>query len=660
MLKPAASVALLVGALVVLPSFGVAGGSTADWPSYLRDSSHSSYNAAAVSIGPAQMATLGPVWRWNDPASAMLFASPTVSQGVIYQGDDAGTLFAIRESDRAILWSRFIGHVQKTTCWSQGIVSTPTVAADPTTGKPTVYDSGPDGNLYALDAATGAVLWTSRVDTPSASVNDYFAWSSPLVANGKIYIGVASQCDQPLVHGGLAVFAQKTGARLASRPTMLDNSLGGDVWSTPAVLPNGSVVATTGNGTDGLPQTNWADSVIRYDGTSLAILDAWQIPAVQRNDDSDFGGSPTLFTATLHGIATPMVGACNKNGEFYAFRQVDLHDGPVWQDNLGQPGTIGFDACFAAAMWTGSQLLLSGSGPTTIGGITYDGSVRSVDPATGAVRWQTGIPAAVFGSPAEDGAGLIAVPGYSSSTGTYGVFLVRASDGAVLGQLPAQGVIFSQPVFANGDLLVAGGPAIGLTAYDVTTSGPPLTNVSPAFIRPGQTKTVTVTGAALSGNPTVFVSGFGVVPTAIQVVSSTKLAVTLAAGPGTALGARGLRVVEPGATADICGACLVVVPPSTTIVTSSLNPSHVGQPVTFTASIAKTDGGGTVSFAADGVTIAGCGAKPLTTVGTGTGRASCTTSTLTAKTHTISASYSGDNAAGDSSATLSGGQVMQP
>lgn len=660
LVKAAAWVALGIGAFAVLPSFGVAGGLTADWPAYLRDGSHSSYNPAAVSIGPAQTAALGPVWRWTDPASAMLFAGPTVSQGVVYQGDDAGTLFAIRESDRAILWSRFLGHVQKTTCWSQGIVATPTVAADPTTGRPTVYESGPDGNLYALDAATGSVVWVVRVDTPSSSVNDYFAWASPLVANGKVYLGVASQCDQPLVHGGLAVFSQKTGTRLAFRQTMLDGSLGGDIWSTPAALPNGSVVATTGNGTDGLPQTNWADSVIRYDGASLAILDAWQVPAVQRDENSDFGGSPTLFTATLHGTPTPMVGACNKNGEFYAFRQSDLHDGPAWQDNLGQQGTIGDDACFAAAVWNGSQLLLSGSAPATIRGITYDGSIRSVDPATGAVLWQTGLPASVLGSPAEDGAGLVAVPGYASSTGTYGVFLVRASNGAVLGRLPAQGVIFAQPVFANGDLLVAGGPAIGLTAYDVTTSGPPLTVVSPTFIRPGQTKTVTVTGGGFAGNPTLFVSGFGVVATSVHVVSPTTLSVTFAAGTTAALGARGVGVVEPGPTTDSCGACLFVVPPSTTVVTSSLNPSTVGRPVTFTASVTGTDAGGTISFGADGAVIAGCGARPLTATGAGTARATCTTSMLTIKTHTISASYSGDNAAGDSSAILSGGQVTKP
>jgi outer membrane protein assembly factor BamB len=658
MVKPAVAIAMVAGVLVSLPTSGTAGGSTADWPSYLLNGSHTSFNAAATAIGPAQASSVGPVWRWSDPSSAMLFASPVVSQGVVYQADDAGTLFAVRESDRAILWGRFLGHVQKTTCWSQGVVATPTVTADPTTGRPTVYENGPDGNLYALDAATGVPVWIARVDSPSSSSNDYFAWASPLVANGRVYVGIASQCDAPLVHGGVAVFDQKTGTRLAFEQTMHDGSLGGDVWSTPAVLPGGSIVATTGNNLGDL-QTPWADSVVRLDGRSLATLDAWQVPAAQRGFDADFGGSPTLFTATLHGTPTPMVGACNKNGYYYAFRQGDLHDGPVWQDNLGQPGVVGEDICFAAAIWDGSRLILSGSGPTSVNGTVYDGSIRAVDPATGAVRWQTGLPAQVVGSPAEDGAGLIAVPGYKSSSATYGVFLVRATDGTVVGRLPSQGIDFGQPAFANSDLLVAGGPSVGLTAYEVTTPGTPLTSISPAFVRAGQTKTVAVAGAGFSGTPTVFVSGFGVTSTSVQVISSTKLSVTLAVSPGTALGARGLTVVGPGATTDACNGCLFVVPPSTTVLTSSLNPSIGGQAVTFTASVTPTDGHGTVAFAADGSTIAGCGAQPLTLVGGGTARATCTTSALTVRTHTISALYSGDNASGDSSGTLPGGQVTK-
>ena len=45
---------------------------------------------------------------------------------------------------------------------------------------PLVYVNAPDGYLYELDGLTGDIRWRRPVAIPSASVNDYFAWSSPL------------------------------------------------------------------------------------------------------------------------------------------------------------------------------------------------------------------------------------------------------------------------------------------------------------------------------------------------------------------------------------------------------------------------------------------------------------------------------------------------
>jgi outer membrane protein assembly factor BamB len=72
--------------------------------------------------------------------------------------------------------------------------------------------AGGDGYLYALDAATGAVDWKSVIAIPSTTVNDYYDWSSPTVVNGNIYVGVASNCDSPLVAAGLKEYSQATGA----------------------------------------------------------------------------------------------------------------------------------------------------------------------------------------------------------------------------------------------------------------------------------------------------------------------------------------------------------------------------------------------------------------------------------------------------------------
>ena len=77
---------------------------------------------------------------------------------------------------------------------------------------------------------------------------------------------------------------------------------------------------------------------------------------------------------------------------------------------------------------------------------------------------------------------------------------------------------------------------------------------------------------------------------------------------------------------------------TTAVLTTSGSPSHVGQAVTFTADVKWIDGpvpdGELVTFF-DGLTTIGTGA-------TASGTATFTTSLLTAKTHTIKASYPGD------------------
>ncbi len=97
-----------------------------------------------------------------------------------------------------------------------------------------------------------------------------------------------------------------------------------------------------------------------------------------------------------------------------------------------------------------------------------------------------------------------------------------------------------------------------------------------------------------------------------------------------------------------------------TSLAASANPSSFGQLVTFTATVAPTDGGGTVAFYADGsaTPITGCEAASLTQVSGSSYSASCSTTALPTGSHTISATYSGDNNYAGSSGTLAGGQTV--
>ena len=111
--------------------------------------------------------------------------------GLFSSVPDLGWFYKLSEATGAVLHKRFIGYQPVKTCGAQGTVATATVATDPHTHRPTVYVAGADGYLYALNASNLALRWKAVIGLPSATVSDYFDWSSPTVANGKVYVGAS-------------------------------------------------------------------------------------------------------------------------------------------------------------------------------------------------------------------------------------------------------------------------------------------------------------------------------------------------------------------------------------------------------------------------------------------------------------------------------------
>jgi outer membrane protein assembly factor BamB len=572
----------------------------ADWPGYLFGSAHSSYNPGTTTVTPSNASTLRKAWRWLPPGAGTLgntylLASPTVVGGVVYIGADDGYFYAVSQTTHRPLWSAFLG---KDTAKAQGqcgggslgIISTATVAADPASGQLRVFVNAPDGYLYALDATTGSVVWKGVVDVPSTTVNDYFSWGSPLVLNGKVYIGIASDCDLPLVQGGLVSFDLSTGVELARWHAVPDGQVGGTVWSSAVAAADGSIIVTTGNAPDPAVQPLYNESIVRLDPTTLQLLDAWQVPTAQQSGDGDFGASATTFTAVLGGVSTPMVGACNKNGVYYAFRQSGLAAGPVWQRTITIPyptsGKYSAEECDAAAVWNGTDLIEVGGAPSTPADKPYSGSIQALDPATGGIVWKTHLHGTVVGSPSGATADVVAAPVYQSDTGQLGVYLVDAATGAQVGLIATpNGADFGQAVFVGNDLLVGSRPGLGLTDYAIF---PTVTGVTPATLAAGARHSVTVGGTDFAAGAAIAVSGpstgVTVVPGSVS-VTSTTITATLAAGAGTTPGSYTLSVRNPDAARADCVSCLSVVAASTV---TGLVPSTAVRgttvPVTLTGS----------------------------------------------------------------------------
>jgi outer membrane protein assembly factor BamB len=435
---------------------------TAPWQMFGFDALHSSANAAAVSVTPSNAGALRPAWEYTTPPSAPgqpaggFDGSPAVADGMVFIGSLSGIFYALREDSGTVAWSFNAGFKAKYTCAALGIADTPTVAVDPATGTPTVYFAGGNGTLWALDAATGAVRWHAAVYPPQKSSAD-FVWGSPLVNGGTVYIGLASECDNPLSRDGVAAFNQSSGGHLATLWTVPAGSIGGAVWSTPAASTAG-VFVTTGNGNETVPGTQGlSNSLVLLNGKTLKVKSAWTMPGIATLDD-DFGSSPTLFTATINGVSTPMVGACDKNGYFYALRQTDLAAGPVWSAQLGTPAAQPNNACLATATWDGAHLFITAN-TSTVGSSTYPAVARELDPATGTTLWATGLAdGPVLGGTALDGAGVLAAASYSKTSPSTSnqLVLIDAASGSVVGSYPTTSFAGGEPVFADGYLFFAG------------------------------------------------------------------------------------------------------------------------------------------------------------------------------------------------------------
>lgn len=109
-------------------------------------------------------------------------------------------------------------------------------------------------------------------------------------------------------------------------------------------------------------------------------------------------------------------------------------------------GSAAYDGTF---LYVGADAQTSSSAP---------GSMYRLAPDSGAVLWYTPLDnGAVVGSPSLDGAGLLAVHTCNNAGAGGAVYLIDKADGAIKATVAyPEGPIFAQPVFAAGQMLVAG------------------------------------------------------------------------------------------------------------------------------------------------------------------------------------------------------------
>jgi polyvinyl alcohol dehydrogenase (cytochrome) len=409
-------------------------------------------------ISPSSAASMHFAWRVTLPGA--IASSPTVVAGKLYVGDWEGNEWELEAATGAAVTSVNLGTTPPGACDPpiQGITSAPAFSR----GK--IFLAGGDDSFYALNAETLQVLWKAKLGDNSPEVG-YYGWSSPSVADELVYQGIASHCDDPFVDGRVVALGAASGATAASADlsqTTDPARFGAGVWSSPAIdAAAGTVFVTTASAyayDDGL-----AYSVVRLSLGSLAIEDHWKIPleVYDGTPDADWGSSPTLFHDSAGRL---LVGASQKDGQYYVFDRMHLSDGPVWTTRLAIGGdcpTCG-DGSISTAAFDGSSLY-AGGGRIMVGAVEVRGTVSALDPATGAARWTfTDLHGPVL-APVSVANGVV-----FAAAGTQAVAL-DAATGTLLWRFDTGAILYGGIAVSDGRIFF--GDTLGnLYAFEVTSN----------------------------------------------------------------------------------------------------------------------------------------------------------------------------------------------
>jgi polyvinyl alcohol dehydrogenase (cytochrome) len=352
--------------------------------------------------------------------------------------------------------------------------------------------------MFAVDAGTGALRWKTKVDSDPAAI----VTSSAVISGGIVYAGVSSKAEalsaEPTFRGSAIALDARTGKLLWKRYTVPEGYTGGAVWGSTAVVDHktGLLYVSTGNnyttpdGVCGMPDetgctpppaANHIDSILALDLRSGAIVwsrptltaDTWTV-AKRFGPDFDFGAGPNLFTTTINGKPTDVLGVGQKSGAYWALNPVN--GAILWATAIGPGGPLGGIEWGTATdgkriyasigNWGRLPYTLQGSGPYAGKTIT-GGSWTALDAATGKILWQTPDPQGDFVDDSMISAanGLVYVGSWAPS-GTN-MYALEARTGAVKWAFASGGAVAGGPAIVNGTLYWGSG-------YHTETFSPPL------------------------------------------------------------------------------------------------------------------------------------------------------------------------------------------
>lgn len=494
-----ASVALLAP-LTVLAAQG------SEWSSAGGDRQNTRSQPSEHKLGVGNVSGLAVKWVLNTAGDVS--ATPAVDGDTVYVPDWAGYLYAVNRSNGSVKWQVYLPSV--TGVPYDKARATPALGGGKvvvgTQGSILAPGGGPGGKVLAFDKATGALVWSTQADPHLAAI----ITQSATIHGNQVFVGVASQEEalaafvpgyQLSFRGSLLALDLNTGAVRWQTKTAPPGYTGNAIWgSSPAVdTSRGAVYIATGNnysvppavlacvaaaGADPiakaacLPADNHFDSVMALDMKTGAVrwstraipYDAWTVDCIPffgdgdlcpspAGPDYDFGQSPALFkTKSAKGKPLELLGVGQKSGQYWALNPDT--GAVVWVTQAGPGGTAGGLQWGSATDGTRIYTANANSNQvpwTPMGAVapTTRGAWSALDPATGAVLWQTAdpLPAPGFGGgpsgPVTTANGVV----YACSLDATGrMYAFHGTTGAILWSFASGGSCLSGAAIVDGTL----------------------------------------------------------------------------------------------------------------------------------------------------------------------------------------------------------------
>jgi polyvinyl alcohol dehydrogenase (cytochrome) len=448
-----------------------------EWASAGQNNHNTRHAATEHTINADNVGSLKPKWTFTTGGDVS--ATATVVNGVAYVPDWGGKLWAIDTKTGKAIWSHDISDYTGTA----GLTSRTSPAywhGELVIGTGNVLTPDLNGAFeVGIDARTGAMLWRTQTDTNSAAIMT----GSATIDNGIVYAGVSSKTEHtnvtPTFRGSVMALDARTGKILWQTYMVPEGFNGGAVWMSQPVVDQhtGMLYVTTGNSYSvpngycvnpgqtnckALPPDAYIDSVVALSLTTGKVAwahhtltaDTWTLSDPNASPDFDFGAGPNLYSTTIQGKKTDVLGAGQKNGMYYA---LDPATGKViWATQAGPGGVLGgvewgtstdgeriYAAITNGSHKTYTYTTFDGQKKTTTGGLW-----TALDAATGKILWQTAAPESseyITDGFVSSANGVV----YAGSSGGN-FYAMNARTGQIEWTFPSGGAVWSGAAIADG------------------------------------------------------------------------------------------------------------------------------------------------------------------------------------------------------------------